>query len=143
LLRTDGTLRDTLVGADGISLGTIERNVVAIEVLGAFRLTPQFNLPLGLEPLARLGYGWSWYGVNQAEVFDQTGASIQTFSARRPPGSRFPLGFLPNTALFGLGAQVGAAYGFVRPEVRVSYNLFTTKGVPGHSEVVAELGFNF
>jgi len=72
-----------------------------------------------------------------------TGASVETFRARRPPGSRFPLGILPNTALFGLGAEMGLTSGWARPEVRVSYNVFTTKGVPGHSEVLAQVAINF
>ena len=140
VLHGRGTLTDALLDATGTRAGVLERDFSAWEVFGAFRYDVSPPLPLNIQPFARFGYGWSWYGVDPtARLFDASGAEVGSVVVSRPEGGRFPLGFLPNSALMGVGMDLPFRLGHARSGFRVSYNLLATKRLPGRSELFLQV----
>ncbi|HEX6668859.1 MAG TPA: hypothetical protein VF061_04845, partial [Gemmatimonadales bacterium] len=140
VLYTSAELEDELRGDDGTVAGTVRRHPKALEILGAFRWNAGRMPRLGLEPFARLGYGWSWYGMsNEAEVVTTTGEDAGRIAVNRGPRSRFPLGFLPNSGLIGFGLDLPLTARASESGLRLSYSLLATRRVSGRSELVLQL----
>jgi hypothetical protein len=139
-LYTSGTLEDALLDEGGGVTGTIRRHPRALELLGAFRWSPWRIRGLGLQPFVRLGYGWSWYGMSdRAEVLNAGGEEAAAITVSRGTSSRFPLGFLPNSGLAGIGFDLPITPKASETGLRLSYSLLATRRLPGRSELVIQI----
>ena len=139
LLFSSATLRDGLRDPEGNFIGSLTRNAKAGEVFGAFRWTPAVNLD-PISPFARVGYGWSWYGISpQGHVLDVTDNGVGPTRVNRRFEERFPLAFLPNSLMVGGGFDLNISPTSGEFGLRGALTMYLTKRLPSRSELTVQV----